>query len=249
MEVIILAGGLGTRLRSVVSEVPKCMAPIAGKPFLWYILKYLTKYNVSKVILSVGYLREVIFQWIDKVKDDFPFSFDYAIEEEPLGTGGGIKLALEKVKNDDVVVLNGDTFFDVDFDNLLSCHKKGKKSITLALKPMTQFDRYGTVNFNTEDRTITQFNEKQYCEKGLINGGVYIIIAKHPFLKSFQRSFHLKYQYWNQNVKRDDCRESCKKAISSILESRKIIRRQIKSFLYILKKITDEFIGHRYYRV
>ena len=76
MEVIILAGGLGTRLRSVVSEVPKCMAPIAGKPFLWYILKYLTKYNVSKVILSVGYLREVIFQWIDKVKDDFPFSFD-----------------------------------------------------------------------------------------------------------------------------------------------------------------------------
>ena len=83
MEVIILAGGLGTRLRSVVSEVPKCMAPIAGKPFLWYILKYLTKYNVSKVILSVGYLREVIFQWIDKVKDDFPFSFDYAIEEEP----------------------------------------------------------------------------------------------------------------------------------------------------------------------
>lgn len=80
------------------------------KTFLWYILKYLTKYNVSKVILSVGYLREVIFQWIDKVKDDFPFSFDYAIEEEPLGTGGGIKLALEKVKNDDVVVLNGDTF-------------------------------------------------------------------------------------------------------------------------------------------
>ena len=59
MEVIILAGGLGTRLRSVVSEVPKCMAPVAGKPFLWYLLKYLTKYDVNKVILSVGYLREV----------------------------------------------------------------------------------------------------------------------------------------------------------------------------------------------
>ena len=189
MEVIILAGGLGTRLRSVVSEVPKCMAPIAGKPFLWYILKYLTKYNVSKVILSVGYLRGVIFQWIDKVKDDFSFSFDYAIEEEPLGTGGGIKLALEKVKNDDVVVLNGVTFFDVDFDNLLSCHKKGKKSITLALKPMTQFDRYGTVNFNTEDRTITQFNEKQYCEKGLINGGVYIINRQASLFKELPKKF------------------------------------------------------------
>ena len=157
MEVIILAGGLGTRLRSVVSEVPKCMAPIAGKPFLWYILKYLTKYNVSKVILSVGYLRGVIFQWIDKVKDDFSFSFD--------------------------------TFFDVDFDNLLSCHKKGKKSITLALKPMTQFDRYGTVNFNTEDRTITQFNEKQYCEKGLINGGVYIINRQASLFKELPKKF------------------------------------------------------------
>lgn len=189
MEVIILAGGLGTRLRSVVNEVPKCMAPIAGKPFLWYILKYLTKYNVSKVVLSVGYLREVIFQWIDKVKDEFPFNFDYAIEEKPLGTGGGIRLALEKVKNDDVIVLNGDTFFDVDFDNLLGCHKNGEKSITLALKPMAQFDRYGTVDLNTEDGTIIQFNEKQYCEKGLINGGVYVINRQASLFENLPEKF------------------------------------------------------------
>ena len=76
MEVIILAGGLGTRLRSVVSEVPKCMAPIAGKPFLWYLLKYLMRYDVTKVILSVGYLREAIYKWIDEVKNDFPFDFE-----------------------------------------------------------------------------------------------------------------------------------------------------------------------------
>ena len=92
MEVIILAGGLGTRLRSVVSEVPKCMAPVADKPFLWYLLKYLTRFNVSRVVLSVGYLREVIFKWVEEVKDEFPFSFEYAIEEEPLGTGGGLGL-------------------------------------------------------------------------------------------------------------------------------------------------------------
>ncbi len=177
---------------------------------------------MSKVILSVGYLREVIFQWIDKVKDDFPFSFDYAIEEEPLGTGGGIKLALEKVKNDDVVVLNGDTFFDVDFDNLLSCHKKGKKSITLALKPMTQFDRYGTVNFNTEDRTITQFNEKQYCEKGLINGGVYIINRQASLFKELPKKFSFEISVLEPECKKGRLQESCKKAISSILESRRL---------------------------
>ena len=93
MEVIVLAGGLGTRLRSVVSEVPKCMAPVAGKPFLWYLLKYLTRFDVSRVVLSVGYLREVIFKWIDENKNEFPFEFEYAIEEELLGTGGGIKQA------------------------------------------------------------------------------------------------------------------------------------------------------------
>ena len=81
MEVIILAGGLGTRLRSVVSEVPKCMAPIGDKPFLWYLLKYLTKYKVERVILSVGYLREVIFKWIDENQHQFPFEIDYAVEE------------------------------------------------------------------------------------------------------------------------------------------------------------------------
>ena len=79
MEVIILAGGFGTRLRSVVNEVPKCMAPIANKPFLWYLLKYLTKFDVSKVILSLGYLRGVIIDWIDECKDEFPCSFGYAL--------------------------------------------------------------------------------------------------------------------------------------------------------------------------
>ena len=175
MEVIILAGGLGTRLRSVVSEVPKCMAPVAGKPFLWYLLKHLTRFDVNRVVLSVGYLREVIFKWIDEVKDEYPFEFDYAIEEEPLGTGGGIKLALDKVNDERAFVLNGDTFFDVDLMQLYDAHVIAKKAITLALKPMKNFDRYGTVNMEPITGTVLSFNEKQYCEEGLINGGVYVI--------------------------------------------------------------------------
>lgn len=175
MEVIILAGGLGTRLRSVVSEVPKCMAPVAGKPFLWYLLKYLTRYDVDRVILSVGYLREVIFKWIEDAKKEFPFEFDYAVEEEPLGTGGGIKLALDKVADESAFVLNGDTFFDVDLTHLMDAHKIGKKAITLALKPMRDFDRYGRVNMEPGTGTILSFSEKHYCKEGLINGGVYVL--------------------------------------------------------------------------
>ena len=175
MEVIILAGGLGTRLRSVVSEVPKCMAPVAGKPFLWYLLKYLTRYDVNRVILSVGYLREVIFKWIDEVKGEFPFEFDYAVEEEPLGTGGGIKLAMSKVSGDEAFILNGDTFFDVDLTQLVAEHRSQPwAKISLALKPMKVFDRYGTVTTDETGRII-RFNEKQPCKEGVINGGVYVI--------------------------------------------------------------------------
>ena len=84
MEVIILAGGLGTRLRSEIKNIPKCMAPVNGKPFLWYLLKDLEGYNeVKRVILSVGYLREIILDWIATVKNEFPFEFDYVIEKEP----------------------------------------------------------------------------------------------------------------------------------------------------------------------
>ena len=189
MEVIILAGGLGTRLRSVVSEVPKCMAPVAGKPFLWYLLKYLTKYSVNRVILSVGYLREVIFDWVKEHQREFPFEFDYAIEEEPLGTGGGIKLALSKANDSNVIILNGDTFFNVDLDILCQCHSSSKKNITLALKLMRNFNRYGTVSLDNMYGTIISFNEKQYCDEGLINGGVYVVNRTAPIFEGLPEKF------------------------------------------------------------
>lgn len=186
---IILAGGLGTRLRSVVSEVPKCMAPVAGKPFLWYLLKYLTHYDVSKVIVSVGYLRGVVMDWIEEVRDEFPFSFEYAIEEEPLGTGGGIHYALSKAITNDVVVLNGDTFFDVNLKELMEAHRLYPSAVTLALKSMRDFKRYGRVIINDVDMRIAEFKEKEYCEEGLINGGVYVINKLEPIFDGLPQKF------------------------------------------------------------
>ena len=190
MEVIILAGGLGTRLRSEVKKVPKCMAPVAGKPFLWYLLKDLTKYQeVTRVILSVGYLREVILEWIDEVKDKFPFEFDYAIEEQPLGTGGGIKLALSKANINNVVVLNGDTYFAVNLTELMAAHLLYSSAVTIALKPMQDFNRYGRVIISDEDKRIIEFKEKEYCKEGLINGGVYIINRLEPIFDGLPEKF------------------------------------------------------------
>ena len=174
MEVAILAGGLGTRLRSVVSEVPKCMAPVAGQPFLRYLLEQLRLYDVERVILSVGYLREVIQDWVAEHAAEYPFEFRFAVEEQPLGTGGGIKLASSMADGPELVVLNGDTFFDVDLDLLLAARRGSGLPVALALKPMRDFDRYGTV-LPGADGVIRAFREKQHCSEGLINGGVYAI--------------------------------------------------------------------------
>ena len=116
MEAIILAGGLGTRLRSVVSDVPKPMAPVDGEPFLNYILDELNYYNFNHVILCVGYKKEVI---MDYYKDSYKnMKISYSIEEESLGTGGAIKKAMSLALDDMVFVLNGDTIFKVDFNRI-----------------------------------------------------------------------------------------------------------------------------------
>lgn len=184
MDAIILAGGLGTRLRSVVSDIPKCMAPVAGKPFLSYLLDSLKKQNVSRIILSVGYLKEHIFKWIDENRNNYPFEFAFAEEDSPLGTGGGIKLSLSKATSDIVAVINGDTFFDMDLDAIAS----PGAAISIALKPMDDFDRYGSVNLD-EKGVITRFNEKKYLKSGLINGGIYVIDTARLDLSSFPERF------------------------------------------------------------
>lgn len=194
MEAIILAGGLGTRLRSEVKDVPKCLAPVAGKPFLWYILTYLKKYDIDRVILSVGYLREAIFEWIDAVKAEFPFEFDYAIEDEPLGTGGGIKLAMSKVKGECSFVFNGDTFFNVDLNILYQQHLASGCDISLSLKPLTEFERYGAVEYDITDGKIISFKEKAYCKQGVINGGVYAINKNSAVFDNLPDKFSFESQ-------------------------------------------------------
>ena len=206
MEVIILAGGLGTRLRSEVRNVPKCMAPVAGKPFLWYLLKDLEKYpDINRVILSVGYLREVIFEWISTVKEEFPFVLDYAIEEQPLGTGGGIRLAMERVTEEQAIILNGDTYFAVALNELVARHKAQEASkLTIALKPMTNFDRYGTVTTDDEGR-ILKFNEKQPCKEGNINGGVYVLNKDDSIFEGLPQKFSFETVVMQNNCGETGC--------------------------------------------
>jgi len=170
-EAIILAGGLGTRLKGVINDIPKPMAPVDGKPFLEYVLRYLNRFPIDKVILAVGYKHEVIESVFG---DEFlGMSIEYAIEKEPLGTGGAIANALKLAIVDDVFLLNGDTFFDVNLEALYTHHQLSGSQLTLSLKPMKNFDRYGTVEL--KGTQIVAFNEKKPVKQGLINGGVYVL--------------------------------------------------------------------------
>ncbi|EOA6116965.1 nucleotidyltransferase family protein [Campylobacter coli] len=167
MQAIVLAGGLGTRLKSVVQDLPKPMAPINGKPFLTFVLEYLKKQGITEVILSASYKYELIQEYF---KDEFEgMKIRYNIEKELLGTGGAIKDALKFIQNQ-AYVLNGDTIFDIDLKKLVL--NDGK--ICIALKQMQNFDRYGTVNVDKQG-IVTSFEEKVFKKQGLINGGIYLL--------------------------------------------------------------------------
>jgi D-glycero-alpha-D-manno-heptose 1-phosphate guanylyltransferase len=191
-EAIILAGGLGTRLRSAVPDLPKCMAPVNGRPFLAYIIEYYRQQGIEKFIFSLGYKHEAISAWLKK---DYPsLAIEYTIEKEPLGTGGAIQLAVEKTQKKDVLILNGDTFFKVNLEELAVFHKRSASACTLSLKPMKNFERYGVVETEGDGR-IKSFKEKKYYPEGLINGGVYILNTgrfrqqRRPTVFSFEKDY------------------------------------------------------------
>jgi D-glycero-alpha-D-manno-heptose 1-phosphate guanylyltransferase len=193
MEAIILAGGLGTRLRGVIGEdTPKCMAPVAGKPFLYYLLQYAVQQGISRVVLSLGHRSEAVISWLEQ--QDFPLAVDSVVEPEPMGTGGGIQLALKECRSDYVFVLNGDTMFQVKLPALLETLVFEDAETAIALKSLSHFERYGIVE-KDERGMITAFQEKAPREQGLINGGVYCIHRTAFLDRNLPQKFSFEKDY------------------------------------------------------
>lgn len=196
-EAIILAGGFGTRLRSTVDNLPKCMAPVAGHPFLYYVINHLRMQGIQKIIFSLGYMHEVIEEWL--AKEYATIDYEICIEDEPLGTGGAIQLALQKASSENIFVANGDTLFRFNASQLLQIHQHNNAACTLALKPMKKFDRYGVVEIN-ENNIITSFKEKQQYTAGLINAGFYLINKKQFLEKNLPQKFSFEKDYLEKFV-------------------------------------------------
>ncbi len=196
-QAIILAGGLGTRLRTVINDLPKCMAPVAGKPFLHYVIQHLLQQGVDQFIFSLGYLSESIETFLI---NNYPqLNYQLSIESAPLGTGGAIQLAAKKATEKNVLVLNGDTLFAADVKQLVDAHISKQAACTLCLKPMKNFDRYGVVELN-DDNTVMSFKEKKFYTAGYINGGVYVLNAEQFLQEGLPEKFSFEKDYLEKNA-------------------------------------------------
>lgn len=170
MHAIILAGGLGTRLRPIVSELPKSMALISGRPFLEILLNYLQKNNFKEITVCVGYLSDKI---IDHFGNYFNgISLHYEIESHPLGTGGATKLGLRNSPNDYSFVFNGDTYFEANIREMIDLWEEHKCPI-VASRVVSETDRYGKLIL--DKNRILKFSEKSSGGPGIINGGCYLL--------------------------------------------------------------------------
>jgi D-glycero-alpha-D-manno-heptose 1-phosphate guanylyltransferase len=192
LDGIILAGGLGTRLRDTIPGLPKCMAPVAGRPFLFYVINYLRSQGVEKFIFSLGYKHEIIEEYL--AAQFATLDFQCVIEEEPLGTGGAILAACKKSAGKNVLIANGDTLFKINAEKLLTYHLEKQADCTLALKPMINFDRYGVVGLDTTN-AVNEFKEKQFYQSGLINGGIYMINREKFIAEKLPGKFSFEKNY------------------------------------------------------
>lgn len=191
-EAVILAGGMGTRLKAAVPSLPKCMAPVAGHPFLHHVIAYLQLQGIQRFIFSLGYMSEVIIRYIN---EQYPaLDAVFSTEEEPLGTGGAILQACSKAVTGNILVMNGDTLFCAGIQQLAAVHFAADAHCTLALKPMKHFDRYGAVMID-EDCRINSFAEKKYYENGLINGGVYLLNTAEFLTEALPQKFSFEKDY------------------------------------------------------
>ena len=170
-DAIVLAGGLGTRLRSAVPDRPKPLAPVAGKPFLDYLLSHLAQVGVRRVILSIGYLGEQIKQRYGHHHGQL--SIVYCEEDQPLGTGGALKQALALSTTSYTLALNGDTLLQFDPRPFLQACQASQQKLGIVTRPVGDTARYGRCTL--EQDTIASFGEKGTAGPGLINAGVYCL--------------------------------------------------------------------------
>ena len=169
----ILAGGLGTRLRPAVDGIPKVLARVKGRPFVTYLLEQLAQADIAGAVLLTGFQADQVRQTLGDNYDGVKLS--YSVEATPLGTAGALRQALPKLTTDSVLLLNGDSYCDLDLARLLAAHRRRRADLTLTLAHVSDTERFGRVRYAASGR-VTGFLEKQRdAGPGWINAGIYVL--------------------------------------------------------------------------
>lgn len=195
MEAIILAGGFGTRLREVVPDVPKPMAPVVGRPFLEILLSSLAQKGFERVVLSLGFMSDTVIEYFG---EQFAgMELVYEVENTPLGTGGAVRQALTRCIEDHVFVFNGDTYLDLEVADVEAQWQAHHAPIIVA-REVPDTARYGRLN--TEEQRVIGFLEKGMAGAGLINAGCYVLPVDILDEFTLGQAFSLETDYLAKTV-------------------------------------------------
>jgi NDP-sugar pyrophosphorylase family protein len=173
IDVVVLAGGLGTRISPVLKDTPKILAPVGGQPYLVFLLYWLKSFGVRRVIFGLGHLAGAVSEFLDKNPVE-GIEFSIVIEDKPLGTAGAITNVRPEIRSNPVLIMNGDSFIDVDFCEFVAFHLLKNSEGSILCTNIADLSRYGAVNIDSESR-IVAFKEKTIeANPGFINAGIYL---------------------------------------------------------------------------
>ena len=199
MDVVILAGGLGTRLRPSIADKPKSLAPINDRPFVDILVDHLLSFGFQRFVLCVGHLKE---QMVCHFAGRDDCRIDFSVEETPLGTGGAVKHAIDKINSDIFLVLNGDSFCELEYKDFLAFHEAKNASISIAVAEVDESRDFGSIILD-DDCRIVSFDEKGKNASRLVNAGIYIF-GRNVLnsLHDMEKVFSLERDFFPKVVKK-----------------------------------------------
>jgi NDP-sugar pyrophosphorylase family protein len=201
IDVVILCGGMGTRLKTVVDDKPKPMAEIDNRPFIDILIGYVATFGFQRFILCAGYKAESIEQYYKSKK--YGIEILIAKEQEPLGTGGAVKNARPLIGSNPFLVLNGDSFFGMDLHRFVEFHLRKKALLSIALINANNAKSYGSIKIDKLDRVVEFCEKKENSRESMINAGIYLFNHEVLYLMPDDRKFSLEYDFFPKNVNRE----------------------------------------------
>lgn len=194
IDVVLLCGGVGERLRPMVNNLPKPMALINNRPFLDILIDYVTSFGFRRFILCIGYLGNIIKRYYRNRK--FPFEILFSEEKRPLGTAGAIKNAQTLIQSSPFLVMNADSLCQVDLEKFLDFHLDKNALVSIVLTKMKDTTDYGTVTLG-DSQHILGFNEKSNSNKdNLVSAGIYLFQREVPSLIPTNKKFSLEKDFF-----------------------------------------------------